>query len=132
MPEVDINYWIVLVGVVISMVLGFVWYSPGVFGKMWMEALGKKEMKADNSVFLLMAVAAAVLTYIMIHFAAYAGVVDAASGLATGFWLWLGFVATVGIGKTVFGDKSLKGWMIDNGYTLVQLLLIGLVIGMWR
>ena len=64
MPEVDVNYLSVFLGLVISMVLGFIWYAPAVFGNAWMQELGKKkrEPSSPNLGYLLMALSSALLT----------------------------------------------------------------------
>ena len=42
-----VNYWAILVSGVAAVVIGAVWYSPGVFGKAWMQLVGfkKEDMK---------------------------------------------------------------------------------------
>jgi len=40
--SVDINYWGVLLAGVSSMVVGFIWYARGVFGKTWGKLAGIK------------------------------------------------------------------------------------------
>ena len=35
MPQIDINFLAVLVATIVSMVLGALWYSPILFGKLW-------------------------------------------------------------------------------------------------
>ena len=37
MPTVDINYLAVLIAALASYVLGALWYSPVLFGKLWMK-----------------------------------------------------------------------------------------------
>mgnify|MGYP000498174379 CR=1 FL=1 len=43
--NIEVNYLAVLLAGVVSMVLGFVWYSPAVLGKPWMKERG---MSADS------------------------------------------------------------------------------------
>lgn len=134
MTEVSVSLMAVLAGVVISMVLGFAWYSPMLFGNLWMKELGKKkdELGSPNTGYFAMVVASALMTYIMAHFVSYAGADTASEGLVAGLWLWLGFVATTGVGKTVFQGQSVKLYLIDYGYNLVQFALIGMLLAVWR
>ena len=44
-----INFIIILVASLIPMVLGFIWYNPKVFGKIWMEAAGISEDKMKGA-----------------------------------------------------------------------------------
>src|SRR5262245_4117906 len=110
MPSVDVNWLLVLYGVIASMIVGSIWYTPAVFGNMWMKELGKKkeDMKGAPTAYLIMALASAVLTYVMIHVASYTGADTISDGLATGFWTWLGFSASVGAGRSIFHGESFK------------------------
>ncbi len=51
MPEVSINYLAVVVAAVASMIIGAIWYSPRVFGRMWMRLTGKTmdQMAGQNA-----------------------------------------------------------------------------------
>ena len=50
MPEVDINYLAVLVVAAVAFGLGALWYSPVLFAKPWMAAIGKtaEEIKVES------------------------------------------------------------------------------------
>jgi len=39
LPAIDLNYWAVLVSAVASMVIGALWYSPILFGNIWMNLM---------------------------------------------------------------------------------------------
>ena len=136
MPEVDINWWAVLVGGVSSMVIGFVWYSMPVFGKSWMKEIGKseKELKdgANGGMYFLMFLGSLVLAYIMSHFVDYAAADTAAKGLQTALWAWLGFAATTGLSHKIFDGTSWKLFLINYGYHLVQFGVIGIIVAAWK
>ena len=46
--------------------------------------------------------------------------------------MWLGFVAPTSLTANMFSDKSLSAWLIDGGYQLCYLLLMGVILGSWR
>lgn len=54
----SLNWGGLLIGAVLAFVLGWVWYSPAVFGKAWMSALGKtpKQLSPMLPALLLQAV----------------------------------------------------------------------------
>lgn len=134
MPEVSINYLAVLVGAIVSMVIGAVWYSMPVFGKLWMQEIGKKmdDLKGGAKTGYIVAfVSALVMSYILAHFVDYTGATTVTTGAITGFWIWFGFVATVGAAKTVFTGKSFKLFAIDYGYHLVELVVMGMILAVW-
>lgn len=138
---VDVNFLAVFLAGVVSMILGFAWYSPFILGKPWMrergltaEALKKaqKEMgKLYGISFVVSLVTAYVLVHIMAMSMAFFNYPKFETGLLSAFWVWLGFMMPVQITGTIFSDK--KNWKlfgIDTGYQLVSVLGMGAVLGL--
>ena len=57
---------------------------------------------------------------------------SAADGLGVGFVIGLFFVASSYDINYSFAQHSLKLWMIDSGYHIVQFSLYGLILGVWH
>lgn len=137
--EVPVNYLAVLVAGIVSMAVGFAWYSPVVLGKPWMKEKGytadqlKKEQKKMGPFygvsFVLSLVMAYVLTHVTVMGQAYFNTDFLFSGLTSAFWMWLGFVMPVMATGQIFGEKNWKLLGIDSGYQLVSLVAMGAVIG---
>ena len=78
--------------------------------------------------------AALVTAYVLSHVIAASGKsfgsnpLDA--GLTTAFWMWLGFIAPVQLTDVIFGGKKWKLFVINTGYQLASLLMMGVVIGL--
>jgi hypothetical protein len=131
MPEM--NWWAVLAAAVSSFVVGGLWYSPALFGKVWQResGLSDEQLKAGNpakifgGAFLLSLVATVV-------FALFLGPDPAfVFALGAGFSAGLCWVATsLGI-NYLFEHKSLKLFLVNGGYHTVQFTVIGLVLGLW-
>lgn len=73
-----------------------------------------------------------VVYYIMAHFVSYTKSTTAKQGLQTGFWSWLGFVATTLFVTVLYTMKPLTLWLIDGGYWLVCMLAGGALLAVWR
>ena len=43
------NFYAVLVSALVTLLVGFVWYNPKVFGTIWMNETGMTEEKAKQS-----------------------------------------------------------------------------------
>jgi hypothetical protein len=131
----DINYWAVLVAVVVNMAVGAVWYSPNVFGKTWSKLLGKKmeDMKANGSTGYMVSTVGAVLqSFILANLIRDMGITTAMRGALLGALVWIAFVAAATAPDTVFSGRPWKLWKINTGYFLVVLLINGALLSVWH
>lgn len=134
MPSADINYLAVLVAALLSMGIGSMWYSPLMFGKQWLKLIGKKPkdlQKGANAGYAIAMVGFLLVAYVMSHFVDYAGSTTWLTGLETGLWLWVGFVATTTGINYAFGQRSRELWVIDAGYFFVAFLVSGALLAVW-
>jgi len=127
----------VVLAAVATMVVGFLWYSPLLFAKPWMLAMGydpndkagldemrKGAGKLYGAAFLSSLAAAFVLGKIVV----VTTVITVPYGMKVGFAVWLGFVASVQLTDTLFGRKPFKLFLINTGYQLVCYLVMGAIL----
>ena len=138
LPTVYVNYWAVLVAAIASMVVGMLWYSPKVFGSMWMELMGftmkdmeKAKQKGMGMMYFTAFIGAFVTSYVLDLFIKYLQASTIADGLQVGFWLWLGFIATVGLGSVLWEGKHPKVYLINMAHQLVSILIMNLILTAW-
>ena len=43
-----------------------------------------------------------------------------------------GFAATIGLTANMFSEKKLAAWLIDAGYQIVYLMVMGAILVAWR
>ena len=137
MLQVEVNLFIVLIAAVVNMVVGFIWYHPQVFGKAWMEAIGKTQKdlegmkKEANKAYALSFLGALVMSYVLANFVFYSQATNFKEGLVTGFLLWLGFIATIAWNNYLFEQKPKKLVLINSGYYLAALICMSIVLALW-
>ncbi len=130
----DTNWVAVIISAVIAMALGTFWYSPAGFGKQWMKLTGISRKKMNGSktnmpmIYGVQAVASIITAYVLSNIISFAGAMDIMSGAIVGFWVWLGFVATIMISSVLYEGKSLNLYWINASYQLVTLVLMGAVL----
>ena len=130
----DVNYLAVIAAAIATFVLGGLWYSPALFGKVWQREAGVTEdkMKSANMplIFGLTFVLALIAAWV---FALFLGPrPPMALGLGAGFSAGLCWVAaSLGI-NYLFERKSLKLWLINGGYHTLQFTIIGLILALWH
>ena len=129
-----LNYWAILTAAISTFLIGGLWYSPAAFGKAWMRENGFKEedMKKGNMLkifglaFFLGLISA-------INLAMFLGpTADISSGAFYGFLAGFGWVATFVGTHYLFERKSFTLFLINAGYSVVALTVMGLIIGAWR
>ena len=137
-PSVDINYVAVLVAAVASFVIGALWYSPMLFGKMWMKLsnvtdkeMKKAKEKGMSKNFAFQFLGTLVMSYILAHFVYYTQASTVLEGMLTGFWIWLGFIATVMLGIVLWEGKPWKLYFIKAAHELVALAVMGAILAVW-
>ncbi len=124
----------VIIAAVAAMVLGFLWYSPVLFGKQWMKLMGitqdsmKKEgmVKTMSISFLTEIIMAIVLGSLLMT-----SMVDSlTNALVFAFMVWLGFIATTMLNNVLFDKKPFNLFLINSGYQLGSLLVMAIVFSL--
>lgn len=127
----------IILSVVASMIIGFVWYGP-LFGNQWMKLvnLTKKDIEDSKDKMPLtyagMAVISLIQAVVLYQFIISQNIVGVMGGVLIGFFVWFGFVATVNFSTVLFSKKPFELFAIESGYQLVYLLIAGALIGAWR
>lgn len=142
MPTANVNILAVLVAAALTFVLGAFWYSPVLFARQWMQAQGytaeqleefkKRGMRGMTRAYLVSVVCYVVMAYVVALLASYTNSTTFAQGLWLGFLAWLGFAATIGLTANMFSEKPIAAWVIDAGYQLAYLMIMGVLLSVWR
>jgi hypothetical protein len=131
------NYFAILIAAVAAWLAGAAWYTS--LGKIWASALGltPADMEARRKepgaflpfiyVFVAELVMAWVLAGLLGHLGS--GQVTLVNGIVSGAFCWVGFVITVMVVNNSFAHRDPRLLLIDGGYWLVVLLLMGAIIG---
>ena len=140
MSFMGVNLWSVLVAAVATMILGFLWYSPLLFARPWMVAMGydpedrakMEEMrKSAGKSYAIAFVASLVAAFVLGKIIDVTTVESALYGMKIGFAMWLGFVTTVQLTAKLFGNQPTKLYLINTGYQLVCYLAMGAILAVW-
>jgi len=134
-----IKYPAVLVATLVHFLLGGIWYSPLLFGNKFLQLINWsperiKQMESESHAKeLIIAFAMSlILVYILAHFVQYTRSTNAAGGLQTAFWLWLGFIVTTHVPTVLFEGRSFGLFAINAAYQFVGCALAGVILAVWR
>ena len=133
----NVNLIAVLVGAIINMVLGFLWYGP-LFGKPWQKLSGLTDAKLNemkkkgmSQVYFFSMIGALLMAFVLSMMVNLTGTLGMMDGVKLGFWIWLGFVAPTMLNSVLYEDRSWNLYWINSGYYLVALMIIGGVLASW-
>jgi hypothetical protein len=146
MEELDINWLALIVASILPLVTGFIWYNPKIFGTVWMKESGMTMEKAQQmnpaktyglAVIMAFLIAFALWPEVMLGGAP--GEVHGAEGnfmtfkhgafhgIKFGILIALPVLAT----NSLFEQKSFKYVLINAGYWIVTMALMGGIINAW-
>jgi hypothetical protein len=129
-----LNIWAVIVAALSTFLIGGLWYSPAVLGKVWMRENGftEESLKGGNMAkifglaFFLALIAA-------INLAMFLGPENRPEmGALWGFAAGFGWVATFIGTHYLFERKSFTLFLINAGYSVVALTIMGVILAAWR
>lgn len=135
MQSFPINYLALLVATLVRMVVGALWYSPPLFVKPWLAMVGQtpEEMKAGMGKNIVTdLIGSFIMAFVLDHAVHYASATTIGQGIAVGFFNWLGFIAVVTLSAVNYEKRPFMLWVINNGYQLLTLLIMGAIVAVWR
>ncbi|MEI7709579.1 MAG: DUF1761 domain-containing protein [bacterium] len=136
----QVNYCLVLVSSVAGFVLGALWYSPLLFGKIWMEIMEctnippeeMKKMQKEMMPFYALQLFLAFFT--TVSFANLVPYVTAFSIYHLAFWIWIGFMAPIQIGCVIWANTKKKYWLkqilVMISFQLAVMMLTAWILSM--
>jgi hypothetical protein len=129
-----VNWVAVVVAAVANSVVGFIWYLPQVFGNRWAAETGRTMLKPSETppMTVISAIVLSLVTaYVLAVIAHALGVADAGAGAVLGLLVAIGFVLTWGYNGVLWEGRSRTSWAINAGASLVELAVVGAIIGYW-
>ena len=130
-----VNYLAVVVAAVVALVIGFIWYSPRVFGNRWMAYLGTTQAQLGNPgpTGMLVGVVASLLNaWVLALLALNLGGKSVTDGVLLGVLAWLGFMATITAAQISFEKKSWGLWVLNNAHNLLVQVIMAAIVTAWR
>ena len=122
-----VSWLAVLAGAILSFLLGWLWYSPKLFGTKWAEGSGVKMNSADK----MPAVAMASQGLGLLLMSWFVGVTANSNALYTVILATVAFTVLQFSGNS-FSGKSNYARMVDAGYWIAALIIMIICEGIIR
>jgi hypothetical protein len=123
----EINGWAVFLGGVLAMGIGFAWYSPILFGKLWARLTGtsvdglSRSPKSMAGTYLAGFAGSLVMSAGIGYFIYWTAAATWVQGLETAFVVWAGFVVPVQLATVLWERKPPTLFLVNVSYYLVIL-----------
>ena len=132
----NLNYIAVAIATIASYVLGFVWYYWAVFGEAWANALGLTKEEADNTeglggAFVISLVSGLTKTLFIALLMSATNTTGVLNGAFLGAVIATVFTVTSLGYYNGFARTSSKLTLINSAHSIVELTLIGAIIGIF-
>jgi len=131
---VHLNFLAVLLAAIANYVLATIWYAL-LFNKVWKKLTGITDMKPQPMNMVLSFVGAFVMSFVLYHMIVFGNnffkMSDITGGLMAGFHSWVGFIAPVTLMTKLYEKKPWGLWVLDNGFWLISLLVMGIILSLW-
>ena len=129
-----INHLATIVAAIAHFALGAGWYT--LFSQAWLAAIGKtaEELGGGASAlpYAIAVVAALIVAYTIAWLLPRLGSQTVGGGIRVGVVLALTLIATTLALNYGFEQRSVVLWLINSGYMVVGMGLMGAIIGGWR
>jgi len=133
MPIDRINWLAVIVGGIIYYGWGALWF--GIFGKQWVASIGPMAANLnpkDPIPYVVSFVMAMLLSFGVAVALSHDDNRTAKHGIEFGVFFGLFFFATTMLTGTLYEGHPLSLWLIDAGYIVIGLVILGALHGAWR
>lgn len=125
------NYLAVLIAAIANYLIATIWYAA-IFGKLWKKLTGITDMKPFPMNIIMVFIGSFVLSFVLYHSIvfgnAYFKMSGISGGLMGGFFGWLGYIAPVTLSTKLYEKKPWGLWLLDNGFWLISLLVMGMIL----
>jgi Protein of unknown function (DUF1761) len=133
--DIQINFLALLVAAIANYVIATVWYAV-LFSGLWKKLTGIPDMKPTPIKMALAFIGSLVLSLGLVHAIvfgnAYLKMSGVSGGLMGGFFSWFGFIAPITFTNVIYEKRPWKLWLLDNGFWLVSLLVMGTILSVWQ
>lgn len=129
-----INHLAVFVSAIVFFVLGWLWYDV-IFGRAWMALTAHQQIPASN---MAVPLAGGFLLCWFLSYVVGFALADTSNpnpmrhGAEFGAFMGLGVFGSMLAMNYLYEGRGLELWLINTGYVVVGMAIIGGIIGAWR
>jgi hypothetical protein len=135
MDFTTLNWLAIIAATLAFFAFGALWYSPVLFGKMWMKETGITTEKARSSNMAKAMGLTVLFSFVMaLNLALFMNSpeIGASQGALYGFFTGFGWIGMAIFVSGQYEFRSTRYMLINAGYNTVGLTIMGVIIGAWK
>ncbi len=130
MDFTHINFVAIAVGTLAAFAFGCLWYAPAVFGRTWQKHIGLSDARMKERVLLRVGPVLALIYImgVMLDVLIPAEQMNWDDGAVIGLLIGIAIVAPAIAVHDIIARKSVQLFLIDAGYSVFSLLILGAIL----
>jgi len=136
LDHLSFNILAIIAGVLINMFIGTLWYSPLLFGNIWLTLIGKKSedisKKDGNSSMAFAIIPAAVAACALALLVEISHAVTIGDALILGTLTSLAFSGMSALNLVLFENRSLRLSILNTGYFFISWNIVTILLTIWK
>jgi len=128
------SIWPVLAAAISSVLVGYIWYHPRVFGTLWMREahitpdMAEVRARYRHVHFALGCLAALITAYVLRELMVYIRINTIAEALGFALFIWVGLVAPVAASAFLWEHRSATFYLLNVTYWLLICTLMSVIL----
>ena len=136
MHPVQLNWVAIMVAAFTAFVGGAIWYSPVLFAERWATLAGLTEAQRQGMgpiiAMIVQAFEIVITAAVLAVVVAWSGAHNPLEGAGVGLLLGGGLIVLDQAKLLAFERRSAALFAINNGYTVLAMIVMGAIEGIWR
>jgi len=130
----DVNWIAIVVSTLVAYVIGGVWYSPKLFGQVWMDEHGHTEESLGNpaKAMGLTLITSTVSSWVLAVLISNMNIARIQDGAVLGILIGIGILFATRFSDGLYNNQSTKLALIEGGYRAVYTLVVCIILSAWQ
>ena len=130
-----VNIWAIILAAFSYLIIGTLWYSPLLFGKLWIKLIGfcDEDFKTNKPMWVILALSflsAAIAAFLIS--AILGPKPNAEFGAIVGAAISLCWISMSKLYSVLFENQKIRLFLLHAGFDLVTFMVMGAIVGYWR
>ncbi len=130
-----VNIWAIMLAAFSYLIIGSLWYSPLLFGKLWIRLIGfcDEDFKTNKPMWMIMTFSFLSAAIAALVISAVLGPRQSADfGAIVGAIIAVCWISMSKLYNVLFENQPIKLFLLHAGFDIVTFMTMGAIVGYWR